>query len=165
MRLGGRRMGWIVGLALVAVVGLLAYIRLAPSDPAVWHVDLEAPGYQPPGNAHAFCLRPETRFAVSGDPKALLERLDAIALATPRTVRLAGSAGEGRITWVSRSALMGYPDYTTAQVLDGPSLCVMGRQRFGREDFGVNAARIGGWMQALLGLNEAPSMNGFSQPD
>lgn len=162
MKVGGRRMGWIVGLALVAVVGLLGYIRFAPSDPAVWNVDLSASGYQPPGNAHVFCIRPDNRYGpIAGDPKALLARLDAIALATPRTVRLAGSADAGRITWVTRSALMGYPDYTTAQVLEGPSLCVMGRQRFGSEDFGVNAARIGGWMQELLGLNEAPAMTGL----
>lgn len=153
--------GWIIGLVLVAVVGGLAWIRLAPSDPARWHVDMAAPGFTPPGNAHVFCLRPGGRYATAADPKALLAELDGIALATPRTERLAGSADAGRITWVTRSAVMGYPDYTTAQVMPGPGLCVMGRQRFGSEDLGVNAARIGGWMQELLGLIERPEMTGF----
>jgi uncharacterized protein (DUF1499 family) len=154
-------MGWILGLALVAVVGLLAYIRLAPADPAVWHVDLAAPGFQAPGNAHVFCIRPDNRYGPidnAGDRLALLDR---IAMATPRTARLAGSVEAGRITWVTRSVLMGFPDYTTAQVLEGPSLCILGRQRFGREDLGVNAARIGSWVQELLGLTEPPPMTGL----
>ncbi|MFO1203665.1 MAG: DUF1499 domain-containing protein [Tabrizicola sp.] len=153
-------MGWVLGLLLVAVVGGMAYVRLAPSDPARWHVDLAAGGL--PANAHVFCIRPDNRYGpIVGDPKALLGKLDGIALATPRTVRLAGSAEEGRITWVTRSALMGYPDYTTAQVMEGPGLCIAGRQRFGSEDWGVNARRIGGWVQELLGLNEVPEMTGL----
>ncbi len=156
-----RMTGWIIGLVLVAVVGGLAWIRLAPSDPGQWHVDMAAPGFVPAGNAHVFCICPGSPVDSGADPAALLARLDAIAVATPRTLRLAGSAEEGRITWVTRSALMGYPDYTTAQVMPGAGLCVMGRQRFGSEDLGVNAARIGGWMQELLGLDEKPDMTGF----
>lgn len=153
-------MAWIIGGVLVLVAGLLAYIRLAPSDPAAWHVDLAAGGL--PANTHVLCIRPDNRLGpIQGDPKALLGKLEGIALATPRTVRLAGSAEEGRITWVTRSALMGYPDYTTAQVMDGPGLCVAGRQRFGSRDMGVNAERIGGWVQELLGLPERPEMTGF----
>ncbi len=154
--------GWIIGLLVLALAGGVAWIRLAPSDPARWHVDLAAPGFVAPGTAHVFCVRPDNRFGpIVGDPADLLSRLDAVALATPRTTRLAGSAAEGRITWVTRSAVMGFPDYTTAQVMAGPGLCVMGRQRFGSEDMGVNAARIGGWMQDVLGLNDTPDMTGF----
>ena len=155
-----RAAGWIVtGLAVLAAGGM-AWVRLAPSDPLRWHVDLAKDGL--PSDAHVFCIRPDNRYGpIQGDPQALLARLDAIALATPRTERLAGSAEEGRITWITRSALMGYPDYTTAQVMDGPGLCVAGRQRFGSEDLGVNAARIGGWMQELLGLSERPEMTGL----
>ena len=152
---------WILGLVLVVVVGGLAWIRLAPSDPGRWHVDMAAPGFQPPHNAHVFCIRLGSRYDPAGDMTAVLARLDAIAMATPRTVRLAGSAETGRITWITRSVLMGYPDYTTAQVMPGAGLCVMGRQRFGSEDLGVNARRIGAWMQDLLGLQETPEMTGF----
>lgn len=152
-------MVWILGAFLVLVAGFMAYVRLAPSDPGRWHVDLSAGA---PAKAHVFCIRPDNRHGpIEGDPKALLEKLDAVAMATPRTVRLAGSAGEGRITWVTRSALVGYPDYTTAQVMAGPGLCIAGRQRFGSEDWGVNAARIGGWVQEVLGLSERPGMTGF----
>jgi uncharacterized protein (DUF1499 family) len=154
----GRTVVWLVLTAIVVFVG---YVRLAPSNPSRWNVDLSAPSFQPPASAQVFCIRPDNRYgAVAGDPADVLARLDAIALATPRTRRLAGSVEEGRITWVTRSRLMGYPDYTTAQVMPGPGLCVLGRQRFGSGDWGVNAARIGGWMQELLGLPERPEMTG-----
>jgi len=149
-----------VWLVLAAIVALVAYVRLAPEDPARWHVDLTAGGL--PDHAHIFCIRPDNRFGpIQGDPVELLARLDGIAQATPRTVRLAGSAADGRITWVTRSAWLGFPDYTTAQVMAGPSLCVAGRQRYGSNDWGVNAVRIGAWMQDLLGLPEPPAMTGL----
>lgn len=154
-----RMTGWILGLLALGAVGGMAYVRLAPSDPARWHIDLGAGGL--PNHAHVFCIRPGSRYDGQVDPKVLLARLDAIAMATPRTERVAGSAEEGRITWVTRSALIGFPDYTTAQAMDGQSLCVAGRQRFGSQDWGVNARRIGGWMQEVLGIEEKPEMTGF----
>ncbi len=150
-------MGMALAFGLIAFLGLVAFVRLAPSDPGLWHVDLAAPGFDPSRGA-MFCITPDNRYGPLAEDA--LRRLDAIAMATPRTERLAGSVAEGRITWVTRSALMGYPDYTTAQMMPGPGLCLYGRQRFGRSDFGVNAARIGAWMQTLLGLSEVPAMNG-----
>ena len=152
---------WAFVLVVIFGAGLLLYIRLAPSDPSIWHVDLAGKGFQPPGNAQVFCIRPDNRYGpIQGDPADYLARIDTIALAMPRTVRLAGSVSEGRITWVTRSMLVGFPDYTTAQVLTGPSLCILARQRFGLYDFGTNAARVGVLAQELLGLTEPPSMNG-----
>lgn len=162
MKKGLRMLGWALGFGVVAVLGLMAYVRLAPSDPALWHVDLAAAGFKGPANGSVFCVRPDNAFGpVAGDPKDLLARLDTVAMATLRTDRLAGSAAEGRITWVTRSRLMGYPDYTTAQVMPGPGLCILGRQRFGEADLGVNAARIGAWAQEALGLSEPAKMTGF----
>ena len=133
-----------IWLTLAAVLGLAAYVRLAPSDPARWHVATEVSG--PPGEVVAGEGRASLRFP--GDGAALLARLDAVALATPRTQRLAGSIQEGRITWVTRSALWGFPDYTTAEARpDG--LHVQARLRFGRSDLGVNAARLADWLSRL----------------
>ena len=148
-------------LLVIAVLSLLAAIRLAPSDPADWHVDLAAPGFDP-GIGQLFCVTPGSRYDPDEPMETLLERLDAVALAAPRTERLAGSVTEGRITWITRTALVGYPDYTTAQVMPGPGLCVFARQRFGRGDWGVNAARVSGWMQEVLGLTEPPDMTGMT---
>jgi uncharacterized protein (DUF1499 family) len=140
--------GYLALGALAALVAFALYVRLAPSDPARWHVAPVAEG--PQGevvvaglNRATLRLGPE-----AGAPADLLARLDAIALATPRTVRLAGSAGEGRITWVTRSALWGFPDYTTAEAGPG-GLVVVARSRFGRGDLGVNAARLRDWLSKL----------------
>lgn len=137
----------VVGLVLVAVAGFGAYVRLAPSDPARWHVAPEAAGpwgEVTAGEGWASLRLPPER----GEPRALLARLDAVALATPRTIRLAGDVADGRITWVTRSALWGFPDHTTAEVRpDG--LYVRARLRFGRGDMGVNAARLRDWLARL----------------
>lgn len=137
----------IVWLVLAALVGFAAYVRLAPSDPGRWHVApvAEGPwGEVVAGEGWATLRLPPER----GLPAELLARLDAVALATPRTIRLAGSVEEGRITWVTRSALWGFPDYTTAEArADG--LHVQARLRFGRGDMGVNAARLRDWLSRL----------------
>ncbi|MDZ4094819.1 MAG: DUF1499 domain-containing protein [Paracoccaceae bacterium] len=150
-----------VGFGLIAVLGLLAVIRLAPTDPAQWHVDLAAAK----GDGASYCtistpgVRSEFKIA---DPVSVLVKLNEIALGTPRTLRIAGSPQEGRITWITRSALMGFPDFTTAQVLPsngGWRLCMLARQRFGIKDFGVNARRILTWAMVVEGLREWPEPN------
>lgn len=144
----------ITAFGIVAALGLLAYIRLAPSDPAVWHISpvtaaavgqgscLDAIVTQTNG-ARVACLSTDS-------PESFLSRLDAIALATPRTNRFAGTPQVGRITWITRTALMGYPDYTTAEVTltpTGTRLDIHARQRFGAGDWGVNAARLSAWLK------------------
>jgi hypothetical protein len=149
--------------AIIAALGMMAYIRVVPSDPADWHIDIASPGFAPGANWATFCPVPGARFAPA-DPMAALADLDAVAMASPGTTRLAGSPTDGHITWITRSRLIGYPDYTTAQILDtpaGPRLCILARQRFGVEDFGVNAARVTGWMQQTLGLPERPEQIPF----
>ena len=135
-------------LILIAVVALVAYIRLAPSDPARWHIalyprpaDIAAPSPQ------VVVLRVGAYIDLT-NADDLLARLDTIIMATPRTVLLAGSVGEGRMTWITRSALWGFPDYTTAEV--GPQgLTIYSRLRFGGGDMGVNGARLAGWIAVL----------------
>jgi uncharacterized protein (DUF1499 family) len=143
----------VIVIALLAVAGLLLYIRLAPSDPVVWHAD---PVTAPVPTTNGWLLRagdgsaPAPVFAA--DPAAVLAALDAVAMATPRTTRLAGSAEEGRITWVTRSRLMGFPDYTTATAIAGPAgtgLVIFARQRFGSSDLGVNRARVEDWVARI----------------
>lgn len=152
----GWLVGWVLGLCALVVLGFAVYVRVAPSDPARWHVS-PATDAAPDctiraerGAARAACLVPQAAADA-------LARLDAIALATPRTTRLAGSVEEGRITWVTRSRLGGFPDYTTAEVRDdmgdgpaGARLDVFARLRFGGDDLGVNAARLTGWLGRLV---------------
>ena len=151
------------GLILASAAALLALaaaVRLAPSDPAKWHVALDNAAPAMPGpcalqirpvpkGARATCLLPD-------DPATVLTRLTTLAQATPRTTLLAGTVPEGRITWISRSKLMGFPDYITAEVRHAPQgtrLDIFSRQRFGDGDWGVNAARLTAW---LTTLDQAP---------
>lgn len=125
--------------AIVIVAGAALWVRLAPSDPARWHVaptadqDRDKPGGVVrilPGNAEG------------------LARLDQIIRATPRTRRLAGSLDDGMITYVTRSALWGFPDYTTIALRDD-EIVVHARLRFGQSDMGVNNARVSRWLDQL----------------
>lgn len=128
-----------LGLILVLIVALAAYIRLAPSDPARWHVP-------PRADADRDFKEGVLRVVQTG-PDGLAQ-LDAIIRATPRTQVLAGSVDEGLITYVTRTRVIGFPDYTTVQQ-DGETLRIHGRLRFGRTDFGVNKARVDGWLAEL----------------
>ncbi|WP_412506836.1 DUF1499 domain-containing protein [Roseovarius sp. SYSU LYC5161] len=148
-------MRWItLALAMVVLTVVLtaAYVRLSPSDPDRWH-RFAPPG--PPGDSPAE-VGFIARRVVAGDPKATMAALDSIARQTPRTRVLAGSASEGFVTYVTRSALWGFPDYTTAyltrndpQAEGATTLTIHARLRFGQSDMGVNAARVRGWLAAL----------------
>ena len=155
MSKGTRAMGMGLLALGVVVLGFAAYVRLAPSDPEIWHVFLPSdiaasedcatsvvPGR---GRATAACF-------VALSKEDALQKLDSIAMSTPRTTRLAGSWQQGRITWITRSKLWGFPDYTTAQAqeIDGQTrIDLFGRLRFGSEDMGVNAARLTAWLTTL----------------
>ena len=136
--------GWMI---LIVVVTALAYVRLAPSDPARWHRGTGKPELGETLRKGSFTWRE----AVEGDGTARLEQVDRVILATPRTTRLTGSVQEGQITYVTRSQVVGFPDYTTVGIYgDGSKyLEIFGRLRFGRSDLGVNAKRIKGWLAAL----------------
>ncbi|MCB1363344.1 MAG: DUF1499 domain-containing protein [Rhodobacteraceae bacterium] len=133
-----RGIAWLwVGLAIAAVA--LGYVRLAPSGVADWHV-------APPAGETGAVENGVLRMARTGPDG--LARFDRIARATPRTRVLAGSVETGMLTYITRSAAIGFPDYTTARQ-DGDQLVIWARQRFGRSDFGVNRRRVDGWLDAL----------------
>ncbi|SEK45696.1 Protein of unknown function [Roseovarius azorensis] len=129
-------MKWIGFALLVLIAAGLAYIRLAPSDVARWH-DL-------PDGISDQTLESGAMRRVRGD----LAALDAIIRDTPRTTVLAGSVEDGMVTYVTRSRVFGFPDYTTVRQA-GERLEIYGRLRFGASDLGVNAARIDGWLRRL----------------
>jgi len=141
-----------IGFILIILAGLMVYVRLSPANPEILNAS-PAPSLWSAGIGWD-TVKPIEGGAIlrlsegKGKPATLLARFDAIALATPATQRFAGSVESGRITWVTRSAIWGFPDYTTAEVqTDG--LYVYARLHFGRSDFGVNAARLNAWLAAL----------------
>lgn len=123
-------------LAALAAAGM-AWIRLAPDDPERWHVtsDVSDTGHASGENWHV--------YREAGASEARLQELDDALSALPRTKRLAGSVAEGKVTFVTRSKLMGFPDYTTISLTDdGQVLEVFARSRYGASDLGVNRARV-----------------------
>lgn len=136
---------------ILAVIGLVGYIRFSPADVLRWHAlpqdiwTVTTPWDEVVRRREGATLR---LSQVRGDAANLLEKLDLVATISPRTVRFAGDVTSGKITWITRSALWGFPDFTTAEIRpDG--LYVYARLRFGNSDMGVNFARLSQWLTAL----------------
>ena len=143
----------LASVILILAAGAMAFIRLAPSDPAQWHIALNPrpANIAPPSPDKITALNDGAYVDLTAAPdqtQALLAKLDGIALASPHTQRVAGSAETGRITWVTRSAFWGFPDYTTAESTP-TGITIFARQRFGAGDWGVNAARLAAWITKL----------------
>jgi uncharacterized protein (DUF1499 family) len=154
MRMVATGLIWFFGAVAVLAVGFGIYVRVAPSDPARWHVDpvtAERPAF--PG---AYLMRPDGGDAAGPvfalPPADLLAALDRVAQATPRVQVLAGSVADGQITYVARSALWGFPDYVSVRAVPvdgGAQLAILSRLRFGHDDMGVNKARVEDWVAQL----------------
>jgi len=126
-------------VVLAALIGLGLYVRLAPTDPGRWH---RMPAEVAPGDLTGGAVR----VVAAGEDG--LARLHGIIAASARTRVLAGSPEQGMVTYVTRSRVFGFPDYTTVRQRDG-QIEIWGRLRFGASDLGVNAARIDGWLEAF----------------
>jgi uncharacterized protein (DUF1499 family) len=129
----------LLSLVLLAVLGFGLWVRLAPSDHARWHVSVGDAGNRDFAGAVVRSIP-----AGPGD----MSRLDRIIRDTPRTVVLSGTPEEGMVTYITRSRLWGFPDYTTVEAQPG-AIVIHGRLRFGSSDLGVNRARVEGWLAAL----------------
>jgi uncharacterized protein (DUF1499 family) len=133
-----------MNIALMVVLASLAafgaYVRLAPSDPQKWH-------QMPDIVAHADMHNGAVRVVEPADIETL-KRLTELVRNSEHTKELAGSLDDGMLTYISRSKFWGFPDYMTMR-LQNNQLEIYSRLRFGRSDFGVNAARIDGWVRLL----------------
>lgn len=138
---------------IVLLVAALLYVRLSPIDAK--QVNLDPETVQKPDYPGHVLVRPDGDIAPKTypiAPDALAARLEAIILATPRTERLTGKLDEGVATYVTRSALWGFPDMATLKVVaveGGSSVRIFSRLRFGLADMGVNRARVEGWLAQL----------------
>ncbi|WP_299863689.1 DUF1499 domain-containing protein [uncultured Roseobacter sp.] len=124
------RMGTLA-VALLLLFGL-GYVRLAPINPARWH--------QPVPHAQSSDFASGAMRVIPGDA-GVMQQVDAVLRALPRTQVLAGSVEAGRITYVTRSAVFGFPDMTTVEARDG-HIRMFARLRFGVSDLGVNRERL-----------------------
>ncbi|MGB3187474.1 MAG: DUF1499 domain-containing protein [Ornithinimicrobium sp.] len=150
-----------IAVLSLATAAVSIGIRLAPDDPAKWHQDpLTASAPQTP---NWYRISPQTSgFTGSADREGeapvfdvpvaeLVAAFDQVALADSRVDVLAGSAEAGFVTYLQRSALMGYPDYISVRFIpidEGRStLAVLSRARYGSSDLGVNQKRVDRWVQ------------------
>ncbi len=144
-----RRILLIAGLVVLAALGAAAVgVRAAPLDPSVWHVDPTA--MADTGGRPGVRIAPARLYPVSA--AELTRRLAAIALAEPRTRILAGDPAAGFVTFVQRSAFLGFPDLISVRATDtegGSRIVILSRARFGDYDWGVNAKRAARWIAAL----------------
>jgi len=130
---------------IIVFLAALAYVRLSHMVADRWHVD---PFEIDPPKAGGLLQRFSSQMGVI----ATLEAYKAVALAAPRTVVLAGSPSEGRMSFVTRTALWGFPDVTTIAVREtseGVDVAIFARLRFGKSDLGVNGKRVAAWRAAV----------------
>ncbi len=132
---------WVLVFVAVAIAAVAVLSRLAAVDVARWHpldVVVQDIG-DVPGTGRFLAVR-------KGNA-ADFARLFQVAQATDRTRLIGGSAEAGQATFETRSRFFGFPDYTTISLVEG-QIQIFARLRFGRDDFGVNKARVLNWLQA-----------------
>ena len=129
----------LVCFSICAVTGVLGYVRLAPTEAEQWHQPIEA---TEDTDLASGAIR------VVGAQNGAFETLETELKGMERTTLLAGSRSEAHVTYVTRSKWFGFPDYTTLEQ-SGETVKMFGRLRFGRKDFGVNAARLQKLMSTL----------------
>ncbi|WP_420863713.1 DUF1499 domain-containing protein [Algirhabdus cladophorae] len=139
-----KRIMWIIGTLVILAVALAAYARLAPISVTDWHVAPEVAGEETLAGSY------KTQVAMEGPVNEAQAQIKAIALATPRTKVLAED--DGLITFITRSAGFGFPDFTTVAFEtsgDQVTAKFYARLKIGKADMGVNKARVQSWLAQL----------------
>ena len=132
---------------LAALIGLVA-IRLIPVDTEAFHEDPALPEKR--RSEVRLIGREAPRYSVEAD--AVLEAFQRIATADFNTRLVEGSAEEGMMTFVSRSLVFGFRDFTTVKAVDeagGAKLSIFARPRANVYDWGVNKKRSDRWLGEL----------------
>lgn len=140
----------VLGLVVLAVlVASALWFRLVPMPAEQWHVD---PASVSPPSSPNFALRVGADAPVFAQgPDVIAARLADVARAAGATP-IAGTPAEGHVSYVVRSALMGFPDAISIRLLpegQGTRVEIFSRSRYGYSDLGVNAARVAAWIAAL----------------
>lgn len=150
-------MRWIILLFVVTVAALLTIFRFARHDAELVNTSRSAQDVGDVETGNSFHVI--RQFTTS--ETEILKAVDLAILQSPRTTLLVRDMQEGVTTYVTRSLVFGFPDYTTVWIDTtadnvGPHLNIRGRARFGVSDLGVNKARIEGWLDQLGPLIVAP---------
>lgn len=148
---------------LVVAAGAAVAIRVAPEDPAAWHLDPMTVDPVPAENSwrvapEGAAGRPDAAAPVYSVPAdELAVAFDAAILAQPRTERIAGDPADDFMTYRQRSLVFGFPDYISVRAVPaagGSSIAIWSRARYGTADFGVNEARVSAWLELMKPLQK-----------
>lgn len=140
----------LIALAIITAATAI-FIRMASIDAAVWHVDPEA--VTPPETPNFLLLAGPQAVSIDAPALAVAGRLQTIVDGDGAQV-VAGSLGEGFVTYVVRSRIMGFPDFVTVKLVpedEATRLHIFARSRYGQSDLGVNTARVQRWLTAARG--------------
>ena len=147
-------------LLIVVVIGLLVTasgMRNVSDDATVWHVDPSTT--ERTGRPNDYLVAPTGLTTATPDrdasvhllpPEELLFLFDAVV--KPTSTVLAGLIRDRHITYVHRTAVLGFPDYITVKAVEmdgGSALIIWSRARYGYSDLGVNKKRIEGWLAQI----------------
>ena len=93
------------------------------------------------------------------DAAHLRDRWMEMAAAEPRVTFVSGEKDRLHLVYIQHSFFFRFPDVITVEFLptgNGRStLALLSRARYGKGDFGVNAARVGAWIAKMKALTEA----------
>ena len=137
----------LLSLLIIMAVGFVVWVRLAPSDPNVWHID---PALKFTGRAtNSF----QQTFTLDAPISAVLAAWTIPRQSNEHTELLAGDLAENYVTYVVRTRVLGFPDYVSVGLtsIDDQTtrLSVLSRSRFGISDLGQNRKRILSWIITL----------------
>ena len=143
--------GFLILLVLAgsAVLAAALWFRLVPMPADTWHVEPAA--VTPPSHLN-HDLRVGARAPVfEASPEVAAAMLADVASAEGARI-IAGDPASGHVTYVVRSAIMGFPDAISVRLVPdghGTRMELYSRARFGQSDLGVNTARMDRWIAAM----------------
>jgi uncharacterized protein (DUF1499 family) len=133
-----------IGAVLILIGGAWVWVNFAPINAQTVHRD---PAEGADGGASAV-----VELTLPATTEAALSRLHGVVMHDAKTAMIAGDPSDGRVTYVQRSNLWGFPDIITASAVEdgvGSRLRIWSRSRFGSYDFGVNRARLERWVERI----------------
>lgn len=133
-------------IAIVLFAILYLCLRFWPIDKDQWHVDPADTSEQRRFGVH---LTGPDAPRLSGDAATVLDAVLEFAKKSDRISLLDGSVGEGMITFLVRSPMLGYRDYVTFKAVtqdDVSKLAIHARPGMNVYDWGSNAKLLDEWL-------------------
>lgn len=149
----------VAALLAIAFAGTAIGMRTVGDDPAHWHVD--PANTERTGKPNDYLVAPPESTKAQSDrtfqdsplpPEALLFLFDSVVRPGGQGQPLAGSVDDGHVTYVVRSAVVGFPDYVSVKAVkrpNGSALIIWSRSRFGYSDLGANKERVDRWLAQI----------------